>query len=207
MKKALMISASVLAFAILFALTQIPAKRVAADTPSVSSDSEFQLNGTILVKYTGTAQTVSVPASVTEIGAEAFAGNTTMTTLQFKGNNVETIAYRAFSGCSGLREVKLPDSVKTLGDGAFNNCTALEKITFGKNVSRLGINPFSDCTVLRDITVPKENTEFKVEDGCLYDFGKTKLFLIFPGRKGESYTMPATVTDVAEYAFCYCDSI
>ncbi len=207
MKKALMISASVLAFAILFALTQIPAKRVAADTPSVSSDSEFQLNGTILVKYTGTAQTVSVPASVTEIGAEAFAGNTTMTTLQFKGNNVETIAYRAFSGCSGLREVKLPDSVKTLGDGAFNNCTALEKITFGKNVSRLGINPFSDCTVLRDITVPKENTEFKVEDGCLYDFGKTKLFLIFPGRKGESYTMPATVTDVAEYAFWNCESI
>lgn len=207
MKKALIISASVLFLAALFAMTQIPAAPVAADKASVSTDADFQMNGTTLVKYTGTAKTVSVPASVTVIGEEAFADNTEMEVLQFKGDQVETISYRAFSGCTGLREVKLPDSVQEIGDGAFGNCTGLEKITFGKELYKLGLGPFSGCTALKTIEVPKENTAFSVADGCLYNGDKTKLYRVLPGRSGDSYAMPSTVKDIAEYAFWGCDTV
>ncbi|MGN1147376.1 MAG: leucine-rich repeat domain-containing protein [Lachnospiraceae bacterium] len=207
MKKALLISASVLILTFIIAATQIPAEPVTADATSVSSDADFQLNGTTLVKYTGTAKTVSVPASVTAIGEEAFADNTAMETLLFKGDAVETIAYRAFAGCTGLKEVKLPDSVQELGNGAFSNCTALTKVTLGNKLHKLGIGSFAGCSALKDMTVAKENTDFTVEDGCLYNSDKTKLYLMLPGREKDTYTMPSTVTDIAEYAFWGCNNV
>lgn len=201
MKKALKISVSILLLALAFAVTQIPAEPVEADSASVSNDADFQMNGTVLVKYTGTAKTVSVPASVTEIGAEAFADNTTMETLNFKGERVESIGYHAFAGCTGLKEVQIPDSVQEIGNGAFSNCTSLGKAEFGKSMHNLGIGVFAGCSALNQITVSKENVYFTVDDDCLYDAEKSKLYLVLPGREKDNYTMPATVTDIAEYAF------
>ena len=200
MKKTLRLSLSALLLAIALAVTQIPPLPLVAEE-SVSKDSEFQLKGTILISYTGTAKTVSVPASVTEIGAEAFAGNTTMEKLEFKGNAVEKINYRAFAGCTALGEVKLPDSVLRLGNGAFADCTALKKLTVGAGLTDPGIGTFAGCTVLETITVSKDNTLFSVDDGCLYSGDKSKLYLVLPVRKSDSYTMPSAVTDIAEYAF------
>lgn len=201
MKRALKISVSILLLALAFAVTQIPAKQVEADTLSASKDTDFQLNGTILVKYTGTAQSVSVPASVTEIAAEAFAGHSEMEKLSFKGDKVEQIGYRAFADCTGLRELVLPDSVQTLGNGAFSGCTSLTKATLGNSLKNWGIGPFSGCGALKSMELSKENTAFAVEDGCLYDADRTTLYLVLPGRGKDSYSMPATITDIAEYAF------
>lgn len=206
MKKALRLSLSALLLAIALAVTQIPPLPLMAEE-SVSKDSEFQLKGTILISYTGTAKTVSVPASVTEIGAEAFAGNTTMEKLEFKGNAVEKIDYRAFAGCSALKEVKLPDSVLQLGNGAFADCTALKKLTIGAGLTDFGIGTFAGCTVLETITVSKDNKTFSVDDGCLYSSDKSKLYFVLPVRKSDSYTMPSTVTDIAEYAFWGNESV
>ena len=48
-------------------LTQIPYPKAKA------YQADFKMDGTTLVRYTGTAETVSVPASVEVIGEEAFA--------------------------------------------------------------------------------------------------------------------------------------
>ncbi len=198
------VSALLLAMALL--VTQIPALPLWAEE-SVSKDSDFQMNGTILMSYTGTAKTVSVPASVTQIGAEAFAGNTTMEKLEFKGSAVEQIDYRAFAGCAGLKEVKLPNSVKKLGNGAFADCTGLKKLTLGAGLSELGMGVFAGCPALETIEVDKNNTSFSVGDGCLYNEDKSMLYLLLPVRKTDTYTMPSTVTDIAEYAFWGCESV
>lgn len=207
MKKALRVPLSILLLALAVAVTQIPAEPVAADTVSESVDADFQMNGTILMKYTGTAKTVSVPASVTAIEAEAFADHTEMEKLLFKGNKVEYIAYRAFAGCTGLEEVRIPDTVTELGNGAFSNCTALETVTFGTALHKLGIGPFAGCPALEEIIIAKDNKAFAVDDGCLYSSDKSKLYLMLPKREKESYTMPSTVKDIAEYAFWGCNNV
>lgn len=207
MKRLLKISLSVLLLALAFAVTQIPEDSVNADTASVSTDADFQMNGTTLMKYTGTAKTVSVPASVESIGEEAFANHSEIEVLQFKGNQVTDISYRAFAGCSGIKVISLPDSVQELGSGVFSDCTSLKKIEFGANLHKLGINPFSNCSSLETIVISKDNTAFVVDDSCLYNKEKSKLLLMLPMRNKDKYSMPSTVTDIAEYAFWNCESL
>lgn len=203
MKKAIRKVVGVLLLVTALVVTQIPAQEVAADT-SVASD--FQLNGSTLVKYVGTASVVSVPATVNRIGEEAFAGNTTIKSISFKGE-VEEIAYRAFAGCSELKEITIPDSVVKLGNGAFSDCTSLKQVEFGESLKTLGIGVFAGCSSLKEIIIDKDHEYFTVSDGCLYDKDITKLYLMIPVREKETYSMPSTVTDIAEYAFWGCNSV
>ncbi len=207
MKKALKISVSILLMALAIGITQIPVKQVAADEPTVSKDSEFQMNGSTLVKYTGTAEAVSVPAGVSVVGEEAFADNTTMKTLDFKGEKVESIAYNAFSGCTALEKVVLADSVLEIGNGAFENCVSLKKVSFGKELYKLGIGVFTGCDSLEEIVVPGDNIYFSATKEGLYNYDKSRLYLVLLGKNPESYSMPSTVNDIAPYAFWGCDTI
>ena len=66
-KIAKLLSALLLATAV--AVTQIPV----SDVEAVATSSDFQMDGTKLLRYAGTAEVVSIPAGVKEIGEDAFA--------------------------------------------------------------------------------------------------------------------------------------
>lgn len=203
MKKIVRKTVGVLLLAIAVAVTQIPTTGVVADS---AASSDFQLKNGTLVKYVGTAGTVAVPASVDQIGREAFAGSTSLKTISFKGE-ITSVAYRAFAGCSELTEFTIPDSVTELGNGAFSGCTSLKTVTIGKNLKTLGLGVFAGCDSLKEIKVDKDNPYFTVDDGCLYDKDKTVLYLMIPVREKDTYSMPSTVKRVAEYAFWGCAGI
>lgn len=42
------------------------------------------------------------------------------------GNGVTVIQSKAFSWCTKLKAIVIPESVKRIGDSAFSGCTALE---------------------------------------------------------------------------------
>jgi hypothetical protein len=60
---------------------------------------------------------------------------------------VSSIGGSAFSECSSLAAVTIPDSVATLHYRAFNGCTALTKLSLSPAVS-IGGNCFLHCTAL-----------------------------------------------------------
>lgn len=133
MKRALRNVFGVMLLSLAIVVTQIPVKPAEA----ANDASEFQLDGSTLVKYTGTASTVSVPDTVKKIGEEAFADNTNVNTVKIP-KGVETIAYGAFSYCTQLKKVSLPDTIVTIGNAAFANCTSLSSISLGAEVESLG---------------------------------------------------------------------
>ena len=58
--------------------------------------------------------------------------------------NLESIGSRAFSICSQLTEINLPDNVTSIGDYAFSSCSNVDTIKLPKNIDSIGTNAFSN---------------------------------------------------------------
>lgn len=189
-----------LSFAII--ATQIPVERMEA----AGSDSDFQLDGTTLVKYTGTVSAVSVPDEVKKISAEAFAGNTAITSVRFP-KGLESIGYGAFYSCTALKSIQIPDSVVSIGSGVFANCTALNTVSFGSGVKELGTGIFAGCTSLKNVKITKKNVKFKVDKGVIYDTDLTTIYQYLPGKEESSFKVPDSVREIKKYAFWGCKNL
>ena len=79
------------------------------------------------------------------ISAFAFANAVKLTTLKFS-ESLKVIDYGAFSGCTALETLTLPDSLTEIvgavnynnGIGAFANCSALKSVKFGNGLATIG---------------------------------------------------------------------
>ena len=90
-------------------------------------------------------------ASVTIIESSAFSNCTDLNSVTIP-NSVTSIGEYAFSGCKGLTSISIPNSVTSVGRYAFLNCTNLKNAVIGANVESIGANAFSDCSSLSKIT-------------------------------------------------------
>ena len=64
-----------------------------------------------------------------------------------------TLADRAFSGCSGLTSVTIPNSVTNIGNFAFLSCSGLTSVTIPNSVTNIGDYAFNGCSGLTSVTV------------------------------------------------------
>ena len=154
---------------------------------------------------------ITIPDSVTSIGYGAFFGcigfiqkengvsyvdkwvidcDNTVSQVQLRGDTAG-IAAQAFSGCSGLTSITIPDSVRGIGDEAFSDCSGLTSITIPDSVTSIGSNAFSGCSGLTSITIPDNVTS--IESGTF--FGCSGL---------TSITIPNSVTSIGSSAFFGC---
>ena len=95
---------------------------------------------------------------VTTIGERAFSGCSSLTRVTIP-NGVTIISESAFKGCLNLANVTIPDSVATIGATAFYSCHALTNVTIPDSVTTIGAAAFSYCINLKSITIPDSVTE------------------------------------------------
>lgn len=180
-------------------VTQIPVTDVEA--VETASASDFQMDGTTLVKYTGTAENVSVSNYVKKIESEAFAGNDNVKSVKI-GENVEEIGSRAFADCVNLQSVIIPDSVEVIDNAAFAGCEYLTKVTVGKGLNSLGNGVFAGTYSLQEVDFDSSNPKFTCNEGAVYNKdGLDTLYQVLAGRAGDTYSMPSTVKTIKPYAF------
>ena len=176
-------------------ITQLPTPEMSA-----ASADDFQIKDTTLIKYTGTASTVSVSDTVKIIGEEAFAGNLSVNTVSC-GKNVKEIMHGAFANCTYLTKVEIPDTVEKIDSAAFSGCENLSHLNIGKNVKELGQGAFAGCNSLKSVIIDENNPYFILDNGALYNRDRTILYAYFGGNESSSYIMPDSVEKIYSYAF------
>ena len=95
--------------------------------------------------------------SVKVIGGAAFSYCSGLTSLTIP-NSVTSIGISAFYGCSGLTSINIPNSVTSIGGGAFSGCSGLTSLTIPNSVTSIGCSAFSGCSGLTSITIPNSVT-------------------------------------------------
>ncbi len=127
----------------------------------------------------------------------------------FDNSATELIKFPA--GRSG--EYIIPDGVKSIGNSsyyyfgeAFSDCSKLTNITIPDSVSYIASNSFSDCSNLANIIVSSANDYYTSVNGVLFDKSATELIRFPAAHKGE-YVIPNSVTSINDYAFYCCRSL
>ena len=91
---------------------------------------------------------------VTGINNSAFSGCTYLTSITIP-NLVTTIGNFAFSGCSELTNVNIPNGVTSIGMYAFHYCKKMKSVTIPKKITKIGSHAFDVCDNLTSVTIEK----------------------------------------------------
>lgn len=95
---------------------------------------------------------IELPEGLLEISAFCFGCDESLANVSIP-SSVTTIGEGAFF-CSGLTEIKLPDSVMNLGDFVFSTCKKLKKVQLPKHIKQIPQRTFASCKSLPYIDIP-----------------------------------------------------
>ena len=180
-----------------------------------NKEKDFQIKAHKLVAYTGKSEVVVIPHHITEIGNEAFEGNTYIKEVIMppsvreigeyafsKCINLEKIEFStglqdiegwAFYGCKSLVEVELPDSVWGMANSVFEDCSNLKRVKLSENLVSLMGNVFLNCTSLEEINLPPNIGRIGGTDFGVYCFKNCTSL--------KEITIPASVYSIGDGIF------
>ena len=170
-------------------------------TLTLEEQNSFEIDGTVLVKYTGTKSIVTIPHGVVCIGSGAFQrcqqlqkiiitdrvlyindyafANCEQLQSVTMSANLVTIGRHAFFRCTQIESIDLPEGVSSIGAGAFQHCKSLTKINIPFRVTFIGEDTFSGCESLQEIVIPY--TVSGVGDSAFWDCSSLQTVRISDG--------------------------
>ncbi len=154
--------------------------------------------------YCDHLRSVTLARSVTTVEPYAFMYCSQLAQVDLGG--AVTIGESAFTNCSALAELTLPDSVRSVGREAFYGCHLLRAVTFGSGLAELDARAFYWCTGLEAYICTGTNPNFATENGLLYSSDFTRLIRVPEGFRGVC-VVKNTVTDVDAGAFSDCSQL
>ena len=134
------------------------------------------------------------------IGEYAFSGCTMLNDLNLP-ETLLTISARAFEYCTSLTQVILPNSVTAVGNGAFYHCSGMTQATIGSGCFELSPGAWVGCDRLEAILTASGNNYYQSNNGVLLSRDGKTLVSYPAGKQAETYTIPQGVTAIGASAF------
>ena len=112
---------------------------------------------------------VIIPSSVTyngklytviSIGDGAFSSCTKLTSLTIP-ESVRTIGSRIVSGCTNLSSINIPYGVTYISSSAFQDCTGLTSLILPASVTYISVNVFKGCSEMKTLKICSEAIQYR----------------------------------------------
>ena len=155
-------------------------------------------------------KTLVIGGETTTIQGTTFQGCTALQTVTFEeGNKVSSIGLSAFTSCTSLASIDIPEAVTVIEQGVFNGCHNLKSATMGDGVTSIGAIAFYN-TGLTSFTFPSALTSIGQSafensklggDIVLPENLKSIGAQAFASTQLNSVSIPAGVTSIGNGAF------
>ena len=114
---------------------------------------------------------------------------------------ITELSVKAFSKCTNLWKIKIPENVLTIRHYAFNECSSLTSVTIGNSVTSIGWYAFQYCTSLTSVyckptTPPTGNMD-------MFDYNASGRKIYVPKASVEAYKAATYWSDYADYIVGY----
>ena len=133
----------------------------------VDETGQVEKGAIVISKYNGQDKVVTIPSTINglpvrAIGAYAFSECTTLTDVKIP-EGVTVIRTYAFWFCTNLVSIEIPDSVNKIASCAFSNCSNLVNVNIPASLTTIEGRVFSGCTSLAKIIIPSSVTYINTE--------------------------------------------
>lgn len=140
----------------------------------------------VLLKYTGKETDIKIPAEI-------------------KVNDVICVVTEIKDGVFEelpIESLSIPDTVTEIRNNVCKNCTELKTVKMSKNLKDIGSQVLRGCVKLESITAnPGGNTYTHNNSLIIKQIDGEKLYTHAMNDKSDSIDIPATVTQIGDYAF------
>ncbi len=112
---------------------------------------EATLNGLNYLYYTGSKKAFVIAGDYSSLTSVEITATITIEDVEY---TVKAINKGAFSSCSSLASISLPEGLERIEDSAFQSCSSLEEITLPEGLESLGSSAFMNCSNLKTLVLP-----------------------------------------------------
>ena len=132
--------------------------------------------------FAGTAiEEVSIPKTVTSVGANAFANCLKLASVSILGNS--TMATTSFENCTALQSLTLAEGMTNIAANAFKNYKNLQTITIPSTVESIGNSAFEGCVSLREVIFAQGSALMSIGNNAFKGCSELQTFNIRPALK------------------------
>lgn len=155
----------------------------------------YDVNGLCAFSNRSDIHSFVMPDVETQIESNQFSGCTGLKRLRLS-NKISQILASAFAECTSLKKINLPANLNQSRGYIFRNCYKLTELHFPKSYTSYWYYIVSDCYELTKLTVDPENTAFYAQDNCIINKNGEVLKI---GCK--TSVIPSSVKTIDTYAF------